>query len=72
MLTQGDGFRLRRINGYHEHLDKRIDQDVLTRCLEEFEWKLLPDEEGNQEIKHGHDIMTGIIEKKTSNEKDAK
>ena len=65
MLTQGDGdsFRLRRINGYHEDLNKRIDQDGLTRYLEEFEWKLLPDEAENQDIKHGHHVMAETIQK---------
>ena len=63
MLTQGEGFRLRRINGYNEHLNKRIDQDGLTRCVEEFDWKILPEHAANRDIKHSHEIMTEIIEK---------
>ena len=43
MLTQGEGFRLRRINGYNEPLNKIIDQDGLTRCVEDFDWKILPE-----------------------------
>ena len=65
MLTQaeGDNFRLSRINAYDEGSNERIYQDGLTRYLEDFEWKLLPDEAGNQEIRHGRHVMTEIIQK---------
>ena len=62
MCTQGKGFRLRRINGYNEHLNKRIDMDGLTRSVEEFDWKVLPAHAPKCNIKQSHEIFTEIIE----------
>ena len=60
-LTVGDDFRLRRINVYDEHLNRRVDQDGLTRSLEDFDWKSLPETACRQEVTHGHEIFSTII-----------
>ena len=56
-LTVGDDFRLRRINVYDEHLNRRVDQDGQTRSLEDFDWKSLPETAPREVVKHGHEIF---------------
>ena len=65
-IAVGDNFRFRlsRVKAYDEGSNESKYQDGLTRFLDDFEWKLLPDEAGNKTITQGHHLMTEILQKK--------